>query len=434
MIRPAKSHRAPSPAGQGLLGRLSDVRCDRLGLLRRLAAEYGPVVRFRIGPRWIHIVAEPLSARHILVENAANYRKGIGEDYARSFLGDGVLTAEGSAWARQRAYVQDLFKGPERDRQADAIRGALVETESRWHAIAAAGQPIRILDEMMGLTLKAIWRLMFGDDIADRDAPIRAALATAFADVGKRIVSPITFPYWVPTTANRSLRRAMRDLDRLIGDAVATRASKPGTMLSQIAELAESPRELRDQVVTLLFSGHETSAVAAVWALYAASVEPQVWQRLRVNDLSEDKTISGTRRYEEMVIYEALRLYPPVWAIPRVAIARDRILDQIDIPARSTVIISPYLMHRDIAVWHEPEAFRPQRFYQGLPPEGRSRYLPFGVGGRACVGRSFAMLTLSEILRSIPRLFTLQFPSGEPRPEPLLTLRPPGDLCVRLIL
>jgi enediyne biosynthesis protein E7 len=433
MIRSAKSNRAPSPAGQGLLGKLSDVRYDRLGLLRCLTAEYGPVVRFRIGPRWIHVVAEPLSARHILVENATNYHKGIGEDYARSFLGDGVLTAEGSAWTRQRAYVQGLFKGPERDRQLDAIREALVETESRWHALAATGQPIRILDEMMGLTLKAMWRLMFGDDIGDRDTPIRAALAAAFADVGKRIISPVTFPYWVPTAPNRDLRGAMRDLDRLIDHAVAMRANKPGTMLSQIAELAESPRELRDQVVTLLFSGHETSAVAAVWALYAASLDPQVWQRLRDNDVNEDKTIAGMRRYEEMVIHEVLRLYPPIWAIPRVAIGRDRILDQIDIPARSTIIVSPYLMHREAAVWHEPEEFRPQRFYEGVPPEGRTRYLPFGVGGRACVGRGFAMLTLSEILRSIPRLFTLQFPGGEPRPEPLLTLRPPNDLYVRLI-
>lgn len=408
---------APAAHGRRVLGYLPEVRRDRLELLAQLFQEHGAVVRFRMGPRWVHVIADPAVARAVLVEHRERYAKGIGQDFARSFLGDGLLTSEGEDWREQRRAIQPLFAPSERDRQMMAVQVAVDEMLDGWRRTGA--QRIRVVDEMMALTLRIAWRLVFGDEIGARDARVRATLAVAFDDVGRRIVSPLAVPLRFPTPTNLRVRRTLRDLEAMIDEAIHSRPSRPEAMLSRLMARFEGPA-LKQQVTTLLFSGHETTAVALVWILHAAASQPHAWAKLA----SEEP---GSRSFASALVDESLRLHPPVWAIPRTAIADD-VIEDLLIPAGAIVVVSPYLMHRDPTVWTEPEAFRPERFRDGVPARARLSYMPFGIGPRHCVGHGLAKAELAEIVSRIVASCRLSGGVADPRPNALLTLRPPPDL------
>lgn len=407
----------PAAAGRPLVGYLPEVRRDRLELLLRLQREHGNVVRFRMGPRWIHIVADPAVAQAILVDRRERYGKGIGQDFARSFLGDGLLTSEGASWARQRSVVSPLFAASARTTRLAAARDAADAAVSRWRGLRSSS--LAMLDEMLRLTLGISWRLMFGEEIGERDAHIRETLAVAFDDVGRRIVSPFAPPLWVPTPANVRVRRRLRRFDELIEDALARSARTPGTMLASL-RTQFSGEELRDQVVTLLFSGHETTAVALAWTLLEASASDSLWGRLEADRDDGEASLQA-------LVRESLRLHPPVWGIPRTAKSADDLGD-LAIPAGSIVLVSPFLMHRDPRAWDAPEEFRPQRFDGGVPASARLHYMPFGFGPRHCVGRGLAEASLSTIVSRIARTCRLRPIPGAGPAEPLLTLRPPSGL------
>jgi cytochrome P450 len=419
MARPA-----PAAAGRRLLGYLPEVQRDKLGLLSRLFEQCGPVVQFRMGPRWIHVIADPIVARAVLFEHRDRYEKGIGQDFARSFLGDGLLTSEGAAWEEHRAVIQPLFTAAERDAQLAIVREAVEEMLAYWRE--AGTDSIPVTEEMMRLTLCIAWRLVFGDQIGARDQRVRAILAVAFDDVGRRIVSPFAVPLSLPTPTNLRVRRALRDLEEIINDSIRRRPSQPNGMLTHLTTRF-SGQPLAEQVRTLLFSAHETTAVALVWILDTAARAPGVWSTLAQEGREAVRSLS----YANSVVHETLRLYPPVWVIPRTAI-RDDVIDDILIPAGAIVVISPYLMHRDPAVWEEPELFKPERFGGGVPQHARQNYMPFGVGPRHCVGRGLAQAELIEVLTRIACSCRLSPSRPPPRPNALLTLRPPPDLKMTL--
>jgi enediyne biosynthesis protein E7 len=373
-----------------------------------------------MGPRWVHVIADSTVARAVLVEHRDKYKKGIGQDFARSFLGDGLLTSEGASWETQRAAIQPLFTTSQREAQLAVVREELDEMLGRWKR-AGAGD-IRIVEEMMRLTLSIAWRLVFGDQIGARDDRVRAMLAVAFDDVGRRIVSPFAVPLSFPTRVNLRVRRALRDLEAIVEKAIERHPSQPHAMLPHLAARFTG-KALKEQVTTLLFSAHETTAVALVWILCAAARTPETWSRLAHDDREPRSRLS----YTSAVVHETLRLSPPVWAIPRTA-TTDDVIDNILIPAGAIIVISPYLMHRDPTVWVEPEMFQPDRFLGGVPRDARHCYMPFGVGPRHCVGRGLADAELTVIVSRIAGSCQLNHPLRTPRPNALLTLRPPSDL------
>ena len=432
---------APGPRGRRLLGSLLDVRRDPLRFVLRITREHGDVVYFRMGRRHLFLLNHPDHFRHVLHDNPDNYRKGLGLSHARSLFGDGLLTSDGELWATQRHRLQQAFGRDRLEGYAESMVDASEAMLERW----ASEEPgsLDIPAEMARLTLDILERTLLRLDLGR----VADQLVTRFDIVTRwamrRMVAPIEIPPGFPTPSNLRARRALRTLDALVFEWIAARRGQGGE-IGDVLDLllAATPpigeQQIRDEMMTLLVAGHETGAAALAWTWYLLARHPEARRRLQ----GELQVVLGGRRptladmrrlpVTRMVIEESLRLYPPVWMLPRRAVDRDEI-GGYDVPAGSEVLLSVYSMHRHRSFWQAPEDFRPERF---APGHGASRlshsYLPFGSGPRACLGRFFGMLELQLVVATMAQRVVLRPLSDDPvEAEPLLTLRPRHGLRMR---
>jgi cytochrome P450 len=429
---------APGPRGHAIVGMLFDVRRDRLGLVTGIRREFGDIVRFRMASRTLHLISHPDYIRHVLVDNQANYRKGVGLSQAKRWLGEGLVTSEGSVWARQRRLVQPSFQRARLGSFASLVTECTADVIDNWRATAAEGGPIELASQMMRLTLRIIARMMFSADLNDH-GELGAAFTTALHDAMDRMTAIVALPDWAPFPGKRRFLKALRVLDEVVSRLIREHresTSPPDDLITRL--LAERDEdggrmddgEIRDQVLTILLAGHETTASSIAWTLHLLQSHPEA----RAGMLHEARqTLDGrTPTHEDvprltwtrMVYEEALRLFPPVWLIPRRSVGEDEIGGYY-IPPESELLICPYVMHRHPDYWTDPDVFDPRRFSAEQtavrPP---FTYLPFGAGQRACVGKSLAMTEALLILTMIGQAYELHAEPDHPVvPEPLLTLR-----------
>jgi cytochrome P450 len=295
---------------------------------------------------------------------------------------------------------------------------------------------------MMRISLEVVGSALFSTDLTgDTARRIVDAVLTALDRVVVRARSPWIPPPAVPTPGNLRLRRALRTIDAEVAAMVASRpvASPGDDVLGILLRARDSGSGLddtavRDEVVTLLVAGHETVASSLTWTLHLLAHHPQVQERLadEVAALGDDPGTADLPRlpWTRAVVDEALRLYPPAWVVTRRALADD-VLSGYPVPAGSVVLVSPYTVQRDPAVWPDPERFDPTRFLGTTPARGT--YLPFGAGPRLCIGRDFALVESVLVLAVIARRFLVEpAPGPPPRVDALVTLRPRGGLPLRL--
>jgi enediyne biosynthesis protein E7 len=422
------------PTSRALLGMLPQVRRDRIGLMTALSREYGDAVRFRMGPRQLHFLNHPTYARHVLSDNSANYRKGIGLIQAKRVLGEGLLTSEGEQWAAQRRTVQPALNRERVQRSAGVVTTAARAMTERW--CAQPGQR-DVLADLTGLTIEILERAVLNADLGPPQ-PLAKAFDVVQDQAMFEMTTLGTVPHWLPLPRQIRYRAARRVIDEAVDrliDQHMTRA--PGEdLLSRM--LAAHPHgktdtSLRDQVVTILLAGHETTASTLSWVLHELSQNPMVARRVR----AEADAVLGCRTacehdpaalpYTTTVVEETLRLHPPVWLLPRRAIGPDRVGDQL-VTADSDVLICPYTLHRDAAFWDEPDRFRPERFASGHRRTAYA-YLPFGAGPRVCVGSYLGMLNAVLVTAVVTQRVELQPVSGHHvSAAAMLTLKPAGGL------
>jgi len=443
----------PSPPGPGRYipyGDLQAIRRSPLGALARLAQRYGDVLKYPVGFWTIYVVSDPAAVRHVLQENSRNYSKAT---FQYSLLGlvagQGLLSSDGAFWLRQRRLIQPAFHRDRLTRLATLTTDATAAMLDRWDSTAACGDALDIDGEMMRLALEIVGKALFSVDLAnDADALSRAALAT-LDHIAHRARSPLAFPPTVPTPRNRAFMTALRTLDGAIFDLIARRRRDPDEaddllsmlMLARDAETGEgmSDKQLRDEIITFLIAGHETVASLLVWTWYALSLQPAVERKLH----DELTTTLGHRpptmddlpqmSYTRMVVDETLRLYPPSWISTRRAIECDTI-GGYHIPANALIVMSPYVTHRRINEWPNPEGFDPERF---TPEENAARprfaYFPFGGGPHLCIGQSFALVEAQLIIASIAQRYRLTLTPGQQiEVAPLVTLRPKHGMLMHL--
>lgn len=434
------------PRGRPLTGVLRELRRDSLGFLTSTFQQYGDVSRYWLGPLRSHLIVHPDGVRHVLQEHVRNYTKDhVSYGMLRWAAGNGLLTSQGDFWLRQRRLAQPAFH-----RQRIAALGELMVDRSEellagWEKRAADGQPIAIDEEMMGLALGIVGDALFGSNVRRQTESVHRNFTVISEQVIARFRSFNLLPPVLPTRFDRAWRRAMAELDRVVYAIIAERRQSgedSGDLLSMLMlardeETGEqmNDRQLRDEVLTMLVAGHETTANLLTWAWALLDAHPQVAERLR----AELVAVLGDRRpavadlprlrYTRMVIDETLRLYPPVYILSRQVAADDTIGDY-RIPAGSAVDISPYLTHRHPAFWDEPERFEPERF---APERAAARhkyaYFPFSTGPRMCIGNSFALIEATLILATAARRFRPRLANGTiPQPVPLITLRPAGGM------
>ncbi len=414
-----------------------------LGLLLASRAACGDVVRFRLGPMVLHLVAHPDGIRHVLQERAEQYDKETrSSSKIRGMTGLGLLTASGALWHRQRRLVQPGFRPV-------AVAGFVARMVDATDAMLADWRcksgPFDIASEMMRLTYTIVGRTLFSADVSGEADAVEQAMAVLLAHTYGRLQRIVDLPLAVPTPGNRRFNAALATVDRVVFRILAERRrtdpeQQPEDLLSILLRERDeetgrgmSDEELRNETITLLLAGHETTANALTWTLYLLARHPEAMDRMS----DEVEAVLGDRipvaadlaalAYTERVVREAMRLFPPIWILERRAVVEDEI-GGYRIPAGSTVEVSPWVTHRHPDFWEEPERFDPDHFTlersAGRPPLA---YIPFGAGPRYCVGGHFAMTEALVILARVARLartHRLRLVPGHPvEPLPGITLR-----------
>lgn len=434
-----------------LLGHLTELRADPLGLLLRARCERGDLVRVRMGPIRAYYASHPADVEHILVENHQSYSKETrGYDTLEVFLGKGLVTSEGDLWRRQRRIAQPAFAKRRIAALGEVMRAASQRLVLDWSANASDGALVDVPAEMMHLTLRIAGLTLFSVDLAGASADIGRNVAHVLSDFNRLFKSIVPYPQLWPTPANFRGRRALAELDRVVygiieerrRQASAGEAAELGSdLLSMFMEARDeetgegmSDRQLRDEIITMLVAGHETTANALTWTLTLLARHPEVMARVHdeldrvVGDAPVELAHLPQLAYTEQVFKESIRLYPPVWALARRAKAPD-VLSGYTIPAGSYVILSPYATHRHPAFWPDPERFDPDRFEGGDRSRPKGAYFPFASGPRKCIGDHFAKMEGLVVLASLLQRFRVRLVPGQSlRPEPSVTLRPEGSI------
>ena len=422
-----------------MLRAFGQIRHDPLAYLHRTWLQHGDVVQFPIPRPPSYLVNSPSGVRRVLVDNARNYGKSTIQYRALSLVtGDGLLTSDGPVWREQRRVLQPAFHHSALDALGAHVADATARVARQWSTLAA-GTVVDVDAFMMSAALEVVAASLMSTDLTGRSSEIAAATLEALEVVVARARVPVTPPSWLPTPANRVLRRSVARLDAAVSDMVAARVEDPGKDLLGLllAVRDEAGRSLtvdqiRDQLVTFIVAGHETVASALGWSWGLIAANPDVGERVaREADLvAPDRPIAfhdyPQLTYTRSVIEETLRLYPPAWLITRSALAPD-VIDDVTIPAGGLVIMSPWLLHRHPHLWSDPEAFRPERFAKGAE---RFAHIPFGAGPRLCIGRDFSYVEATMMVAQLSREFTVQLPPGASLPagEPLVTIRPRGGM------
>ncbi|HEX7736155.1 MAG TPA: cytochrome P450 [Ktedonobacteraceae bacterium] len=436
------------PRGHLLLGHVRELQHDALNFYISLARDYGDVARVRLLSRTTYVVSHPDGIRQILQKQHLNYdRKVFLFQPLRPFLGNGLSLSDGALWRQQRRLMQPAFHRQRITSLATQMTAAITALFQRWESRSNHDEPLNLHQEMMRLTLCIAGLTLFGLDLSDEHNPVGRAFQTMVHALAEYVFFPFP-PLGMPTPRNRRIRAALRTLDTLVHDLVRQRREQRtdmGDLLSMLLLAQDeegqgmSDQQLRDEIMALLFAGHETTANTLTWACSLLAAHPESQHRLfeEVETVlqGEPPTVEHLSRlvYTRMVLDETLRLYPSSFALVRRTRA-DETIRGYRIPARHIVWTNIYAAHHDPAYWEQPEVFDPERFSPDHQAQGvREAYFPFGGGPHLCIGNSFALMEGQLVLAMLAQSYRLQLASGQ-TVEPMgnLTIRPRDGLSVLL--
>lgn len=427
----------------GVLASLRSARRNILSIIPEIATKQ-PMVSGRTGKRW-HMVMDPGAIRRILLEELDNYPKSlVTKNLLRPAVGESLFIAEGDHWRWQRRAAAPAFSHRNVLNLAPVMSGAAGRSADR--VAASGGQAIDMAEDMVRTTFDVISDVTFsGGDAFDADG-VHRAIDDYISAAGKiSLFDILGFPDWVPRPARVAAGPGMRQMKALADRAVNDRRARGHDGTPDLLDLllaGEDPEtkrkmntaELRDNLLTFIVAGHETTALTLAWSLYLCAFDQEVQDRARAEAravLTHGQPATGEDvaklPFIRQIADEALRLYPPAGMISRTALKKDRLCDR-DIRPGDTVIIPIYALHRNHLLWEEPDHFRPERFADRKAVD-RYAYLPFGDGPRICIGSSFALQEAVIILATLLARFRFRPIAGrDPKPVMILTLRPEGGV------
>lgn len=444
------------PAPSFFMGSLREFMADPTAFVLELGEQYDEIVQSRMLMFRSNLLIHPQAIEHVLQRNHQNYDKNV-FDYRMlksRLLGRGLLTNDGADWLRQRRLSQPAFQRKRIAGYGEAMQDCTRQLIGRWEQ-EAVGRTLDISEEMAALTLRIVGRALFSRDLTGETDEIGAALSEANRLMTERLLGGM--PPWVNfTRLDFKLRNAARRLwavvDNMIAERLAGQSKKaerqedqePKDLLAMLMSArdedgrAMDPRQLRDEILTLLLAGHETTATALTWTFHLLAENPGALERLeqevdgRTAGTVPDFADLGDLSYTRMVIEESMRLYPPAWSIARRAIAADTIMDY-RIPAGTVLYMSPLVTHRHRSFWDEPLVFRPERFSaENRKSQMPYAYFPFGGGPRLCIGADFALAEMTMILAGLVSKFRLYSTRATVKMQGLITLRPVGGMPMRI--
>ena len=427
--------RPGGPKNPLLLGHIRAFRRDPLTFLSRVASQYGDICYFRLANQQVYLLNHPDYIRDVLVTHQSNFTKSRILQRAKVLLGEGLLTSEGALHLRQRRLVQPAFHRARMAAYADAMSAAAIHARENWRENTV----IDVASEMAGMTLAIVGKTLFSVNVEDEAAEIGAALTTILKLFGMLLLPLSQYITRLPTPSGRRFQRARARLDETIYRIIAARRKDgrdQGDLLSMLLLAQDedgagmTDEQVRDEALTIFLAGHETTANALTWTWYLLSQNPECEARFH---REVDTVLGGAAPtlddfarlpYTEMIFAEAMRMYPPAWAISRLVKSECDIADW-HIPAGAVCLMSPWVTQRDARFFPEPERFDPERW----TPERRDgrpkfSYYPFGGGARQCIGERFAWTEGVLALAAIAQKWRLRLVPGHVvEPLPLVTLR-----------
>ena len=424
--------------GALVVNTLRRLQGDPLAFVKRMAREPGDVVQYRVWRHDIFLVKHPDLIRDVLVTNQHDYAKGAGLQWAKRFLGEGLLTSEGELHTRQRRLAQPAFHRQRIGAYAAVMAGYATKTGDRLRE----GEPFDMHAEMMALTLAVIGKTMCDAEVGAEAGVIGGALRDVLALFPRFVLPFAGLLHLLPLPSTRRFDRASARLDEVVYRMIADRRRSGvdrGDLLSMLLMARDEEGDgghmtdthLRDEVMTMFLAGHETTANALSWTWYLLAQNPEAEARFHAE---VDGVLAGRSpsfddlprlRYTEMVLAESMRRYPPAWGIGRRAI-EDFTIGGYLVPKGTVVLVSQYLLHNDPRFFTEPERFDPDRW---LPERQTTRpkfaYFPFGAGTRVCIGEPFAWMEGILVLATLAQRWRLERVDAAPVPmQPGITLRP----------
>lgn len=410
---------------------------------------YGPFVQTRL-PMQLYFVSDPAVIDEILVKKADAFRKDRTSRLLGRVIGNGLLVNEGESWRRQRRLMQPAFHQRHLQTYADLMVGAVQRAASGWHA----GQVRNVHDDMMGVTMAIVAGALFGADVAGSASHVGKTISAMMEEFGRILGLAARFqpPAWVPTRANRRFRAYAREIDAVIQSIIDQRKKgapadlQRDDLLSLLIGARDedgagmSDAQVRDEAMTLFLAGHETTALALSYALALLAQHPADQARLA----AEVAHVLGNRAATfddlpalvetEYALLEAMRLYPPAWAVGRQALAPVEV-GGFQFRRGAEFVISPWVVHRDPKLFPDPDRFDPQRWRDDLQRRlPRFAYFPFGGGPRVCIGNRFAMMEAKLMLATLLQRFRLETTAETSLAlAPSVTLRPRDGVRLRLV-
>ena len=436
----------PGPKGNFLLGNLIDFAKNPLSFMTRCVREYGEIIPLHLGQRKTILLAKPEYIQQILKDREI-FTKPMALKSMHALLGQGLLTSEGETWFRQRRLAQPVFH----QKRINNYGEVMVKYTQKMLADWQDGEIKNIQIEMMRLTFNIVMKTLFNSDASEEEAHdvTRAMQVSADWMIAQR-KSLIPFPEQFPTPSNLRYHKAIQKLDkyiyRIINERRSTAEEDQGDLLSMMMQVRDEDdgiqmnnKQLRDEIATLIFAGHETSANTLAWTWMLLSQYPETQTKLQqevrevLGDRPPQVTDIPALHYTSMVIKEAMRLYPVVWNIIAET-SKECKIGNYQVPADCTVIASQWVMHRWERYFTDAELFKPERWAGDLEkqlPQGV--YVPFGGGPRTCIGKNFALMESVLLLATIAQKFEINLiPDQSIIPEPTITLQPKNGIKVLL--
>lgn len=393
------------------------------------------------GIREMVFINHPHLVDQVLRKNYKIFQKDF--SILKQVLGEGLFTSEGETWRRQRRLAQPAFHTPQLKAMTETMNRVATEIVASW----SDGDELSMDHDMATLTLRMVLGTLFTDHDEHLYEVIQNGLGLTFEELHQRIWEGITLPDWVPTKRNRALRKTIQSFDEVIYPLIEKRRTMenpPHDLLSMLLDARDEDTgegmndlQLRDEVITMLFAGHETTASTLSWAMANLDAHPAALQKVldevdQVGDgplgLNDLKSLT----YVRAVLDETLRLSPPAWIFTRMVV-EDTELGGVKIPKHSEVIVSPYTCHRDARFWPEPDRFNPERWLPE-PTHDKTAYFPFSSGPRKCIGQRFAIAEAMVVLVKIyKRFIPTRVSKNPPKCYPMLSMRTDDGNPMRLV-
>ncbi|MCO5203882.1 MAG: cytochrome P450 [Anaerolineae bacterium] len=408
-------------------------RSDPLGTLTEMHANHGDMVAFKLFNRPIIGLFHPDLIQDVLVRQQRHLGKSRILQQSKILLGDGLLTSEGDFHLRQRRLMQPVFHRRRIAEYGAAMVDACDQIARQWQS----GSTLDIHEEMMRLTLSIVGRALFDVDVAGDAQEVGAAMDLLLGTFS-RAMSPLAqIRLRLPLPSTRRIEAAIDQLNSLVYRIIAQRRTEGGSddLVSMLLAAGDGDErmtdvQIRDEVMTLLLAGHETTANALTWTWYLLSQNPEAEQALHAE---LDAVLAGrlptvsdmdNLPYTRMVVTESLRLYPPAWALGRTVLTPIE-LNGYAIDAGTTLFMSQWIVQRDARWYAEPDCFRPMRWQEDADNRPKFAYFPFGGGSRLCIGEHFAWMEAILAVATLAQHWQLRLEPGHPVvPQPAITLRP----------